>query len=186
MTKSANIKRKRASRGRPKDADCLREANGRKSRSGRFTPVEDATIVAISARKRHWGLSDKNAVSERGGTVLGRLRLSNAITEPMWQAGQNYLEAYDAYLRSIKSPRGLAVSNAPGDGGDIITPEYSDWAQKAIETYEEYKKELLKVMAFFTVERIVVRDYEASPMWIDPLHRGLGRLVKVMGLTGRA
>jgi hypothetical protein len=74
MTKSLNVKKRRAQRGRPVDDNCARTASGRKSRA-RNAPKEDPRKVAVDARQRIFGLTPEDAAADLAGTALGRLRL---------------------------------------------------------------------------------------------------------------
>ena len=176
------IKRKRNKRGRP-SADVEREPNGRKKRNPK--PQEDMCKVAIDARQRVYGIPEEQAKHEKAGTVLGRLWLSGAITTEQREAGEKYLELYNAAMRAINAPDGLAVSDSGGSSGDVVTDEYIAWAIKAVERYEVMKAAIhdLSPYAIGLVEWVVVNDLGIGLEPMPALQRELNILAAKMGIS---
>lgn len=78
-------------------------APGRKRKPGKRYPCGkrtkhqlemEAMSVAIDARRRHFGVSAKQARDERLGTALGRLAFRELISESQYQAGLAFGELY--------------------------------------------------------------------------------------------
>jgi hypothetical protein len=53
--------------------------------------------VAIAARRRHFGVTAKQAKDERLGTALGRLAFRQLISEPQYQAGVAFAQLYQQH-----------------------------------------------------------------------------------------
>ena len=78
-------------------------ARGRKRKPGnryacgkrtRQETERDAMSVAIDARRRHFGVTAKQAKDERLGTALGRLAFRELISETQYHAGIAFAELY--------------------------------------------------------------------------------------------
>ena len=78
-------------------------APGRKRKPGKRYPCgkrtrqeteRDAMSTVIEARKRHFGVTAKQAKDERLGTALGRLAFRELISEAQYQAGVAFAEFY--------------------------------------------------------------------------------------------
>ena len=70
---------------------------GKRYACGKRTRQEterDAISVAIDARRRHFGVTAKQAKDERLGTALGRLAFRELISETQYQAGVAFAELY--------------------------------------------------------------------------------------------
>jgi len=87
--------------------------------------------VAVDARERVFGLSREAARDQRGGTAIGRARMSGTVSEPQYQASQQYLRNLKDYQIAIDAPKQIKAVNYDGitGGGSPVTPE---WAQDAI------------------------------------------------------
>ncbi len=96
-------------------------ALGRKRKPGKRYPCGkrtkqqlemDAMSVALDARRRHFGVSAKQAKDERLGTALGRLAFRELISESQYQAGlafgQLYRDHHAAMGLPSPSPRSVA------------------------------------------------------------------------------
>lgn len=94
---------------------------GRKRRSGKRYPCgkrtrheleKDAMRVAIDARRRHFGVSAKQAKDERLGTALGHLAFRELISETQYQAGVAFGQLYRDHHATVglpsSSPRSVA------------------------------------------------------------------------------
>ena len=96
-------------------------APGRKRKAGRRYPCGkrtkrqlemDAMSVALNARRRHFGVTAKQAKDERLGTALGRLAFRALISETQYQAGLAFGQLYRDHHATIglpsPSPRSVA------------------------------------------------------------------------------
>jgi hypothetical protein len=96
-------------------------ARGRKRKPGkryacgkrtRQETERDAMSTVIEARKRHFGVTAKQAKDERLGTALGRLAFRNLISETQYQAGAAFGELYRGHHAVVglppPSPRSVA------------------------------------------------------------------------------
>lgn len=96
-------------------------APGRKRKAGKRYPCgkrtrheleKDAMSVAIDARRRHFGVSAKQAKDERLGTALGRLAFRELISETQYQAGVAFGQLYRDHHVMVglpsPSPRSVA------------------------------------------------------------------------------
>lgn len=96
-------------------------APGRKRKAGKRYPSGkrtkqqlemDAMSVAIDARRRHFGVTAKQAKDERLGTALGRLAFRELISEKQYQAGVAFDELYHRHqtLMGMPSPSPRSVA----------------------------------------------------------------------------
>ena len=96
-------------------------APGRKRKPGKRYPCGkrtkhqlemDAMSVALDARRRHFGISAKQARDERLGTALGRLAFRELISESQYQAGLAFGQLYRDHHATVglpsPSPRSVA------------------------------------------------------------------------------
>ena len=96
-------------------------APGRKRKPGKRYPCGkrtkqqlemDAMSVAIDARRRHFGVTAKQAKDERLGTALGRLAFREMISETQYQAGVAFAQLYRDHHAAVglpsPSPRSVA------------------------------------------------------------------------------
>ena len=96
-------------------------AAGRKRKPGKRYPCGkltkqqlemDAMSTVIDARRRHFGVTAKQAKDERLGTALGRLAFREMISETQYQAGVAFAQLYRDHHAMIglpsPSPRSVA------------------------------------------------------------------------------
>lgn len=88
---------------------------GKRYACGKRTRQEterEAISVAIDARRRHFGVSAKQAKDERLGTALGRLAFRELISETQYQAGVAFGQLYRDHHVMVglpsPSPRSVA------------------------------------------------------------------------------
>jgi hypothetical protein len=88
-------------------------APGRKRKAGnryacgkrtRQETERDAMSVAIDARRRHFGVTAKQAKDERLGTALGRLAFRELISETQYQAGVAFGQLYRDHHATVGLP----------------------------------------------------------------------------------
>lgn len=130
-TKAEKIRRKR---GRFRTENVPREPNGRISRSG--IDHGPADVVALEARRRIWGLTEKEAKDQMAATFIGRLRLRRDLSEEQYNGALNAISLRNAYLRAIKAP------GAKYDGAGEAPDEdaYEDWASRTVAAYNAMRK----------------------------------------------
>ena len=96
-------------------------APGRKRKPGKRYPCGkltkqqlemDAMSTVIDARRRHFGVTAKQAKDERLGTALGRLAFRELISEKQYQAGVAFGELYHRHqtLMGMPSPSPRSVA----------------------------------------------------------------------------
>ena len=88
---------------------------GKRYACGKRTRQEterDAMSVAIDARRRHFGVTAKQAKDERLGTALGRLAFRELISETQYQAGVAFAELYQQHhaVFGLPSPSPRSVA----------------------------------------------------------------------------
>lgn len=96
-------------------------APGRKRKVGKRYPCGkrtkqqlemDAMSTVIDARRRHFGVTAKQAKDERLGTALGRLAFRQMISEAQYQAGVAFAQLYQQHHSVLglpsPSPRSVA------------------------------------------------------------------------------
>jgi hypothetical protein len=88
---------------------------GKRYACGKRTRQEterDAMSTVIEARRRHFGVTAKQAKDERLGTALGRLAFRELISETQYQAGVAFAELYQQHHAVLglpsPSPRSVA------------------------------------------------------------------------------
>ena len=88
---------------------------GKRYACGKRTRQEterDAMSTVLEARKRHFGVTAKQAKDERLGTALGRLAFRELISETQYQAGVAFAELYQQHHAVLglpsPSPRSIA------------------------------------------------------------------------------
>ncbi len=88
-------------------------APGRKRKPGKRYPCgkrtrqeleKDAMSVALDARRRHFGVTAKQAKDERLGTALGRLAFRELISETQYQAGLAFGQLYRDHHATVGLP----------------------------------------------------------------------------------
>jgi hypothetical protein len=96
-------------------------AAGRKRKPGKRYPCgkrtrqeteRDARSTVIEARRRHFGVTAKQAKDERLGTALGRMAFRDFISETQYKAGVAFAELYRQHHAVVglpsPSPRSVA------------------------------------------------------------------------------
>jgi len=124
--------------GRKKTPGVKRTASGRKSRAA---DAYTENLEPILTRMRLFGLSEVDARDQKASTFIGRLQLTKAISQAQYDAAQEYLSAYEAFQRAVKSPDALRSSNGGGDQGE--SPTYASWCRGAIARKEAADKAIM-------------------------------------------
>jgi hypothetical protein len=188
--------------------DAIRTKSGRIS-EGNAESVRRAEIMtetAKEARRRVFGISEKDSGSQEAGSVLGRLYLDGALGLVMKQQGTSWLrkEAGDRYAMDMAryymltgiphpSPRAQNVLAVRGYDGD----EAESRAQAARKASNRMMALEMCLGAADTqgrpvtssIKTVCIMDEETARGWhpsqIQHLRRGLDALVKFYGLDGQ-
>lgn len=179
---------KRNRKGRPRKQNVNRTPNGR--------IVKDEEInmqTVIEARQRVLGVPAALAKDQKAGSVLGRLRLANAITEPQYEAGERFKKEHGEMLRAIQASDGLEKHDPTGMGFEwelgAHDPEkvkqQADYTTRAIGAVARHRvaKDRLSLPEWFAVQEVVLEDRE--PLAVMPLEMGLTCLARGYGLLAR-
>ena len=94
----------------------------------------DAMSTVIDARRRHFGVTAKQAKDERLGTALGRLAFRELISEKQYQAGIVFGELYVQHqaVMGLPSPSPKSVAGVLINGG-IFGASPTEPVQEVIE-----------------------------------------------------
>lgn len=198
-TQAAKLRQKRGARLLP---STDREPNGRKSRRKLATKergrnMEMAVMdTAIQRRVRHLGVTEKQALDPLCGSVLGRLRFDNRVTQAQYDAGVKYGEDMGRFYMLTGTPfpsaRAQDLFAVRGDDGET-TENKAAQARAARDKANKLRTVMLgcgdintgrKVV--HTVTEIVIMDTEQARGWSDfmigLLKRGLNALAKEYGI----
>lgn len=139
-------------------------------------------MAAMQPHRR--GLPEKDRLSEKAISVLGRLNLFGRISDEMLEAGRKYAATVNAYRAVIGAVDPL-MQPIPGFGRVISDEE----AKRRTVAYND-SIEAIGYMVFGSlkpakaVSKAAVYDDPAYGSFQD-LHLGLSTLAKFYGLTGR-
>lgn len=152
-----------------------------KAKKGRpAKPYENPAEVALNARMKHTGLSKALAATQEAGTVVGRLRLAGAITEPLYEAAKRFYKEHTEAMCTLLGPVGLERTN-PGTNADEASDKYVAWAIAAVASYQVAKSRLNDV-EWAAIEECVLEDRE--PHNLADLKAALICCAKGYGLIG--
>lgn len=181
--------KKRAKRGRPRLEVEVREPNGRASRSG--IRHEPADIIALEARRKHFGLTEEQARDQKGGTAIGRLALRgidcDGISPKQRLAAEKFWQAHNDYLKAMQSPR--AYYDAVGGSGAASDDEYASWCENVIERFHGLARAISEAQRAAwpedlsgALQRCVIEDREPRMQELGTLRLALNALVHHFGL----
>lgn len=165
-------------RGRPRhQAD--RTATGRKSRA---KPRENMGEIVLLARQRIHGLTADQAKDPLAETLLGRLFLTNKISEFERRAGETFRDWHGAAMKALKAPDALAKGGGKSADGDLVSDDYVEWAMRAVARWEVAKDWLMQANRYSQAEvlRVCIDQTPARSMTL--LSYGLSYLAKRMGI----
>ncbi len=129
MTKAKTVAAKK--RGRKRKAG-QREPSGKLARTTSSRRSAEQRRPAMEARKRQYGLSDEDALSQEAGSLVGRLCLSGELSRPQFEAAEVFERTSLAYRTAIDVPDRLKAGHGGMDDG-----EYEQWCAAAISRYRE-------------------------------------------------
>ncbi len=132
--------------------------------------------AVIDYRMARYGLSEAQARHQRAETELGRLYLTGRIGELAYLAGEQYRELHDDMLRAIKAPIGLRKTNATGDGGDMVSETYVEWAIAAVAKWKVFE-----MKGWPCLQHVIIEDRPVGSM-MDELRMALTMLAKRFGI----
>jgi hypothetical protein len=128
MAKAANVRKRRAQRGRPRKEGVGRTPSGAVSRA-----QENVMGVVIEARIRH-GVSEAEAPRQEGGTALGRLWGQKLITTAQKDAGDAYAELHAEAEVYAHAPKGFQrIDGGPAMDWDCKDFDPEAYTQRAID-----------------------------------------------------
>lgn len=177
-----------------------RKSGAKRTRSGRISRAKSAyneNAEGIALRQRMFGLSEQDARDQKAAAYVGRLSLAgrknnaDGLTEAQYNAAQDYLKAYEAFQRAVKSPDALRTGE-----GAILSPEsegYADWCQRAIDRFEAMQKAIKREQClhenrganmFAAIDYLLVRDMEL-PHMIGDLRLALNAIGHHLGTIPR-
>ena len=178
---------------RRKQSNRPRTASGRLSRSKAAQNAAEQEAMAVALTQPHRARLPKGLRrSQLAESELGRLRLSDAITQSEFAAGQNYRQLVAAYRRAISAPRGVesALGRLGGDGfADCRVATESEEARRS-RLDRQYAAARAALHALpdgqriaSILGRVVVHDVEAGTD-IAALRAGLSMLATLWKLAG--
>lgn len=117
----------------------IRTACGKRKRS---ETENEVMATAIEARKRHFGLTAKQARDERLGTALGRLAFYGLVSEVQYQAGVTFGDLYRHHNTTI----GLPMPSPSSVSGLLINEGIfgSSPSEPVLEVIEKIKRRFLE------------------------------------------
>lgn len=127
MAKAASkAERLRRRRGRPIKEDVARTDSGRISRAANYNEAPDK--VAKDARMRLHGVSKEDCAQPEAGTVIGRMKLSGALSKAQYDSLVRYSMTRERHMLAIGAPDSLrtrsgGVMNVASDESDIGATE---------------------------------------------------------------
>lgn len=167
------LKRKQKTKGLP----SIPKVDRLRREAANFKPREDPALVGIESRMRKYGLTKKQAIDPKSGTLIGRLSMvpqeHGGITRRQYDALSKAKDAYDAYRKAISAPDSLAVTD--GAGGSYAASEgYEDFSNSAIKRWDNFRNELSQSKSkkdqsrFITAfNKCVVQDHGCASMLGD-------------------
>jgi hypothetical protein len=164
---------------------------GRKRKSGKRTPsgalvrvhVNYQTLAAAQPH-RHW-LPEAHRLSEKAGTVLGSLNLTNRISDLEYEAGRRYGIVVGKYRSVSGGPHGL---NGSGRGYDcpglacLVSERFCECSDRKTRYFRALNA-IGRYHIGVIVDRVAVHDQQIVDDQIEPLRLGLAALAIHFGLT---
>lgn len=109
-------------------------------RQAGFDKEQQKTMkTALTARQNIHGLSETESIDPRAGSLIGRMRQTNEISESQYQAAIRWIKDLEAYHKALESPRDAMAVNLEAIGGRPVTSdqEHEQWALKAKQRHED-------------------------------------------------
>ncbi|OLL54173.1 hypothetical protein KAE70_00785 [Bartonella henselae] len=171
-------RKKRTKRGRPRIEGCIREPNGRISRTK--MPRDPIDKLAIEMRAKRFCLTLQEAKNPLSGTYIGRLYLQGNINQDQYDAAQKYLEVRNNYLCAKGLPNAVYDDFTPSSNEEA----QKRWIERATHCYEEMK-EVIKEAQYLhrqhnfyaALQYLVIEDQSLSHL-VGSLYVALNALHK--------
>lgn len=185
-SKAERLRYKRLARGRAMQAGP-REPNGRLDRKWLAAESErSATSVAVEARMRLYGLPEAVARQGEAGTVIGRMRLSGALSQGQYEATLRYVKTVNAYRKAIGSTPDF---DEPRDEGGGTGASYEEFCRTARTNFDAMQDSLRDLMIELrspspvaALDAFVMRDVYVASLEGD-LKLAANRLVRHFGIS---
>ncbi|WP_254475260.1 hypothetical protein [Bartonella sp. B1098] len=174
-------RKKRAKRGRPRIEGCIREPNGRISRTK--MPRDPIDKLAIEMRVKHFGLTIEEAKNPLSGTYIGRLYLQGNLNQDQYDAAQKYLEVRNDYLCAKTLPSAI-YNEMPSSSDEAAREKWVEFATKQFFNMQEVIKEtqhLYRQHNFYAALQYLVVEDQPLPHLIPSLRIVLNTLQKYFG-----
>lgn len=175
--------KKRGRGGHNRKADVPRYPNGRINHTA-IEHEREIVSTAKSARERMFGIAANDALSDKAGSVFGRMYLQGELgplkgreghAEATYAAGMEFARRRQAYLSAIAAPSSPRSGSDLSGGGrhigmDHNAPEYVEKCDRARRHYAEIRRVCLDAdpLALMALEAIVCDDRMVAPL-VGPL-----------------
>lgn len=171
-------RKKHAKRGRPRIEGCIREPNGRISRTK--MPHDPIDKLAIEMRAKRFGLTIEEAKNPLSGTYIGRLYLQGVINQDQHDAAQKYLEVRNDYLCAKALPNAI-YDKMPSSSDEEARKKWVEFATKKFLNMQEVIKEtqhLYRQHNFYAALQYLVSEDQELPYLVPSLQIILNALQK--------
>ncbi|WP_144754999.1 hypothetical protein [Bartonella saheliensis] len=156
-------RKKRAKRGRPRIEGCIREPNGRISRTK--MPRDPIDKLTIETRAKRFCLTIEEAKNPLSGTYIGRLYLQGNLNQDQYDAAQKYLEVRNNYLCAKGLPNAIYDDFTPSSNEEA----QQRWIERVTHCYEEMKGVIKEAQYFYhqynlhaALQYLVIEDQSLS------------------------
>lgn len=180
-------RKKHTKRGRPRIHGCIREPNGRISRTK--MPCDPIDKLAIEMRAKRFGLTIQDAKNPLSGTYIGRLCLFGykqdalGITQEQYDTAQKYLQVRNDYLCAKALPSAI-YDKMPSSSDEEAKEKWIQLATQQFFNMQETIKEtqlLYKQHNFYAALQYLVIEDQELPYLVPSLRIILNALQKYFG-----
>lgn len=124
-----------------------RKVGVRRTKAGRIARIRAGKDIEhmgqVEVRMAHYDLSEEQALDQKAGSVVGRLRLKGELSEAQWLAAEEWLRLHAEFKQAVKAPD--ALRNGTGAGGDLPeTRDYREWCELVVEAYGRAERAILR------------------------------------------
>lgn len=204
--KTASAKKKSRRGGHNKREGVPRHPSGGIN-YGALERQEGIVSIARDARIRMYGVAANDAMTDKAGSVFGRMYLqgelgavkhSSGVAEAMYEAGVEFAKRRHAYLHAIQSPRSprsgsdigyvhdaLQGDAEPGmDAAPVVVLDDEAYAQRCTRAkarYAEVRRAAMEAdpLALMALEMIVCEDRQSDRLF-GPLRVGCNAIARMM------
>lgn len=181
------MKKKR--KGRSRIVEAVRHPCGQVVKRTPEEKADEARQVGREARQRVFGLSVGDSVKPEAGYALGRLRLTNTISQEQINAGEEYEKVIRRYERAILVKRPISGGNIDRiggfDDGDGTDEDYVEECNLARRAYGDARRALIDAdpLAQMAVDAWVIENKAAYGL-LGELRTGLNALARLYRVDG--